>query len=244
MNDQTAQRPALRPVRPSALFAMAMLILAGAAWLARAVWEIRLAMAGEPASGPPDQGDGNHRPLTSLENSYHLVSAVGEVIVLLCMVAFIGWLWRVRDNAWALSGQRPKYLGIWVYLGWIVPVANLWIPRGLVADVHRTCAPDRRLPFVLNVWWALWLIGMFSGAGLVYRGGDSRDDIIERAYTDVWQLLLSDAAVVGAAVAAVFVVRAVTEVQRERAAGAVDGTDRTDGEDRADGADGADGAAA
>ncbi|MFF0227934.1 DUF4328 domain-containing protein [Streptomyces sp. NPDC004629] len=216
MNEEIAQRPALPPARPTALPVTALLLLAGAAWLARAVWEIRLAVAGEPASGPPDQGDGNHRPLTSLEDAYHIVGAVGDVIVVLCAAAFLAWLWRVRDNARALSGRPPKYQGIWVYLGWIVPVVNLWVPRGLVADVHRASAPDKRLPFVVNVWWALWLIGLLSGVGLFHEG--SRDGLIERAYTDVWQLLLSDAAVVGAAVAAVFVVRAVTAAQREPAA--------------------------
>lgn len=219
MTDSIARRPDLRPVRPAALFAVAALLLAGAAWLSRAVWEVRLAAAGLPASGPPDQGDGNHRPLTALENSYHLVSDVGDVVFVICAVAFIAWLWRVRDNARALSGQRPKYLGIWVYAGWIVPVMNLWVPRGLVADVHRASAPDRPLPAVLNVWWALWLVGILSGVGLVYS--TSRDKVIERAYTDVWQLLVSDAAVVGAAVAAVFVVRAVTELQEPAGAGAL-----------------------
>ncbi|MFJ5836579.1 DUF4328 domain-containing protein [Streptomyces shenzhenensis] len=142
---------------------------------------------------------------------------MGDIVVPFCAVAFLVWLWRVRDNARTLSGRRPKYHGIWVYLGWIVPVVNLWVPRGLVADVHRASAPDRRLPPVLNVWWALWLIGLLSGVGLFYE--DSRDEVIARAYTDVWQLLVSDAAVVGAAVAAVFVVRAVTAVQGEHAAG-------------------------
>ncbi|MER6530627.1 DUF4328 domain-containing protein [Streptomyces sp. NPDC001508] len=215
--EETAPRPAFRAARPTALLATALLLLAGAAWLARAVWEIRLSVAGEPASGPPDQGDGNHRPLTSLEDAYHIVGAVGDVVVVLCAAAFLAWLWQVRDNARALSGRPPRYRGIWVYLGWIVPVVNLWVPRGLVVDVHRASAPDKRLPFVVNVWWALWLIGMLSGVGLISR--ESRDGLIERAYSDVWQLLVSDAAVVGAAVAAVFVVRAVTSVQSERAAG-------------------------
>ncbi|MFE9608083.1 DUF4328 domain-containing protein [Streptomyces sp. NPDC006012] len=201
---------------------MATLLLAGAAWLARAVWEIRLAAAGQPASGPPDQGEGVHRPLTSLENSYHLVSGADGIVVLLCAFAFLLWLDRVRDNARTLSGQRPKYHGVWLVLGWIVPIMNLWVPRGLVADVHRASAPDKRLPAVLNVWWVLWLIGLFSGVGLFSE--KSTDGMIKLAYSDVWQLLVSDAAIVGAAVAGIFVVRAVTARQQERAAaGPADG---------------------
>ncbi|MFJ8536059.1 DUF4328 domain-containing protein [Streptomyces sp. NPDC093591] len=183
----------------------------GAVWAVRAVWEIRLAVTGQPASGPPDQGEGVHRPLTSLEDSYHLVGAVGGGAVLICAIVFLRWLDNVRDNARTLSGQKPRYSGFWLYAGWLIPIANLWIPRGIIADAHRDSAPGERLPGSLNVWWGLWLIGMFSGVGLMY--GDDTDEIIARAYTDLWTLLASDAAVIGAAVAGILLVRAVTAVQ-------------------------------
>ncbi|MFF4505451.1 DUF4328 domain-containing protein [Streptomyces sp. NPDC001401] len=203
--------PALRPVRAAGLVTRVTLALAGVGWAARAVWHVRLAAAGEPASGPPDQGGGNHRTLTSLEDSYHLVSAVSGFAALVCAIAFVVWLGRIRDNARDLSGTSPRYAGLWVYLGWVVPIVNLWFPRGIIADAYRSSAPGERLPRSLNVWWGLWLIGMLSGVGLTYS--DSTDEIIARAYTDVWQLLASDAAAVGAAVAGIFVVRAVTAVQ-------------------------------
>ncbi|MFF7751974.1 DUF4328 domain-containing protein [Streptomyces sp. NPDC007971] len=212
--DRSVPPLALRPVRVAERLTVGALLLAGLGWALRGVWEIRLAMAGEPASGPPDQGEGVHRPLNALEDSYHLVSSLGGGLALLCALLFLSWLWRVRDNAQTLSGQAPKYAGIWVLLGWIVPVVNLWFPRGIVADAYRTTAPGRKLPACVNVWWGLWLIGMLSGVGFVYS--DSTDEIIARAYHEVWPLLLSDAAVVGAAVAGAFVVRAVTAVQAER----------------------------
>ncbi|MFF7948934.1 DUF4328 domain-containing protein [Streptomyces griseorubiginosus] len=209
--NENAVRPALRPARGSARLAVAGLGLAGAAWALRAVWQVRLAMAGEPASGPPDQGEGRHRPLNALENSYHLVSAAGDLLVLLCAALFIGWLWRMRDNARALSGEPPRYAGIWVYASWIVPIVNLWFPRGIVADIHHKSAPGQKLPAVVNVWWALWLVGLVAGVGLTYD--DSTDEIIARAYHGVTGLLLADLAVVGAAVAAVLMVRTLTDTQ-------------------------------
>jgi hypothetical protein len=92
-----------------------------------------------------------------------------------------------------------------------VPVANLWIPRGIVADIHERSAPGRKLPVVVNVWWALWLAGMVTGVGLMYDG--DTDDVIARAYHGVTTLLVADLAVVGAAVAAILMVRALTAVQ-------------------------------
>lgn len=223
MNDHTAENtpaaaPATRPLRGAARCAEAALVLAGVAWTARAVWQIRLAVAGEPSSGPPDQGNGNHRTLTSMEDAYHVVSALGDIATGLCALVFLAWLVRARDNARALSGERPRYSWPWVYLGWIVPVVNLWVPRGIVADVYRTSAPDKPLPRALNWWWGLWLAGMLSGVGLMYA--ESTDEVIARAYTDIWQLLLSDTVVVAAAVAGVLVVRAVTAAQTVRAYGA------------------------
>nr|WP_037687066.1 DUF4328 domain-containing protein [Streptomyces durhamensis] len=216
--DQSAARTlAYRPVQVTGRLAVGGLLLAGLAWVVRGAWEIRLAGAGEPAAGPPDQGDGVHRQLTSLENSYHLVTSAGGVLVFLCAMLFLSWLFRLRDNARALSGDTPRYLGIWVFLGWFVPLVNLWFPRGIVADAFRSSAPGRRLPRSVDVWWGLWLIGMISGVGIVSH--DSTDQIIERAYTEGWPLLLSDAAVVGAAVAGAFAVHAVTAAQVERLRG-------------------------
>ncbi|MFD0169565.1 DUF4328 domain-containing protein [Streptomyces decoyicus] len=211
MKDHIAP-PVLRPVRGAAHCAIATLALAGAAWAVRAGWQIQLAAAGQPLSGPPDQGGGRHRTLTALENAYHLVSALGDVATLLCAFAFLAWLWRVRDNARTLSGQRPRYAWPWVYAGWIVPLANLWIPRGIVADIHRVSAPGERLPHVVNWWWGLWLVGSLGGAGL-YAG--TTDAVIARVYTNAPPLLVIDAAVVAAAVAGIFVVRALTSVQQK-----------------------------
>jgi hypothetical protein len=221
-----AKPPALHPVRGAARCAVAGLVLAGAAWAVRAVWQLRLSLAGEPASGPPVR-DGEHRPLTALEDSYHLVATVGGVVTLLCAFAFLSWLGQVQDNARRLSAEPPRYGGFLLYAGWVIPVVNLWVPRGVVADVHRRSAPGERLPGVVNLWWALWLVGLVSGVGLMYSG--STDEVIARAYTDVQSLLAADAAIVGAAVAAVFVVRAVTAVQERHLPGtAVAGHDVTE----------------
>ncbi|MDQ0788184.1 hypothetical protein QFZ63_003939 [Streptomyces sp. B3I7] len=212
MNEESTRTPALRPTRGAAHCAVAALALAGAAWTARAGWQIRLGAAGMPDSGPPDQGGGSHRPLTSLEDGYHLVTTVGDAAAVLCAVAFLSWLWAVRDNARALSGEPPRYSWVWVYLGWVLPVANLWIPRGILADIHRRSAPGERLPRAVNWWWGLWLAGTLTGTGLMYTV--STDKVVERAYDNPAPLLAADAAVVGAAVAGILVVRALTAAQR------------------------------
>ncbi|MFF8394476.1 DUF4328 domain-containing protein [Streptomyces sp. NPDC016172] len=211
-----APAPDPRPVGRAAQCAIAALALAGIAWVARAVWHLRLAAAGEPASGPPDQGGGVHRPLNALEDSYHLVDSVGSAVTVVCAIAFLFWLDRVRDNAKALSGLDPRYSDVWLWLGWIVPVVNLWIPRGVVADVHRSVFPERRLPAVVNWWWGLWLAGLAGGVGLIYA--DDTDEVIARAYSGVLPLLAADLVIVAAAGAAALMVHTLTTDQQRRLA--------------------------
>ncbi|MGA5894788.1 DUF4328 domain-containing protein [Streptomyces venetus] len=203
----------MRPIRGAARCAIAALALAAVAWAARAVWHVRLAVAGSPASGPPDQGDGVHRLPTALEDSYHVVSSAGDAATVICAVAFLLWLDRVRDNARALSGTKPRYAYPWLFLGWIVPVMNLWIPRGMVADVHSSVFPDRRLPAVVNWWWGLWLAGLAGGVGLIYA--DPTDEVIARAYTGVVPLLVADLAIVAAAATAALMTRTLTTAQQQ-----------------------------
>ncbi|MFD5744076.1 DUF4328 domain-containing protein [Streptomyces massasporeus] len=209
-----APGPVLRPARGAARCAVAALALAAVAWAARAVWHLRLSVAGEPASGPPDQGDGVHRPLTALEDSYHLVASVGGAVTAVCVLVFLYWLDQVRDNAKALSGTDPHYGSPWLLLGWIVPVVNLWIPRGVVADVHRSVFPERRLPTVVNWWWGLWLAGLAGGVGIIYA--DDTDEVIARAYSEVLPLLAADLVIVAAAVAAALMVHTLTTAQQQR----------------------------
>ncbi|MFJ5997046.1 DUF4328 domain-containing protein [Streptomyces sp. NPDC092370] len=206
--------PALRPVRGTALCAIGALALAALAWVVRAVWHLRLAAAGEPVSGPPDQGGGVHRPLNTLEDSYHLVDSVGSSVTAVCAIAFLFWLDRMRDNARALSGAEPRYSYPWLWLGWIVPVVNLWIPRGLVADVHRSVFPEHRLPAVVNGWWGLWLAGLAGGVGLIYA--DDTDEVIVRAYHGVLPLVAADLVIVAAAGAAALMISTLTAAQQRR----------------------------
>ncbi|MFH9987959.1 DUF4328 domain-containing protein [Streptomyces luteogriseus] len=91
---------------------------------------------------------------------------------------------------------------------------NLWIPRGVVADVHRSVFPERRLPAVVNWWWGLWLAGLAGGVGIVHA--DDTDEIIARAYSEVLPLVAADLVIVAAAGAAALMVHTLTTAQRRR----------------------------
>lgn len=170
----------LRPVRGLARCTIATLVLAGAAWAARAVWQIRLVGAGLPSSGPPDQGDGRHRPLTALENAYHLVSVLGEATTALCAIFFLTLLWRLattrappRNRACVTPGHGCTPAGS-------SPPPTCGYPAGSSRTSTAQAPPGERTPRAVNVSWGLWLIGSLSETGLLYFG--STDTVIARAY--------------------------------------------------------------
>lgn len=80
-------------------------------------------------------------------------------LMLVAIVLFLVWFSRCRRNAQLLSPGPLPGSAAWAVFAWLIPVFNLWVPRGLVLDVHRASGPgatgksDRVL---VNVWWAAW----------------------------------------------------------------------------------------
>jgi hypothetical protein len=88
------------------------------------------------------------------------VSMIYVNLMTAAVVLFLLWFVRCRRNAELLSpGRVPGSVG-WAVLLWLIPVLNLWAPRGLVRDVQRASAPDGadagRGDLLVNVWWAAW----------------------------------------------------------------------------------------
>ncbi|WP_225834334.1 DUF4328 domain-containing protein [Streptomyces sp. NK08204] len=95
-------------------------------------------------------------------------------VMTVAIVLFLTWFARCRRNAELLCAQKLPGSPSWAVLAWLIPVFNLWVPRGLVQDVHRASAPvgtdTRRSDTMVNVWWSAWighgvlpLAGRFGG---------------------------------------------------------------------------------
>ena len=77
-------------------------------------------------------------------------------------VVVIMWLWRARAYAAAVATAPQRWSNGWVIAGWLVPVANLWVPAAVVSDVARASAGEAdpqadRLRAIVPFWWASWL---------------------------------------------------------------------------------------
>ncbi|MEW2636028.1 DUF4328 domain-containing protein [Streptomyces sp. NPDC048389] len=148
-------------------------------------------------------------------------SVAQSVAVLAVIVLFIIWFYRVRSNAGVFAyGLQRRGQG-WAVGAWFIPVANLWIPRGIAVDVWRAsrtdpfATDDHQRHTLLNLWWAgfvtTWLVGRY--AGRVYDRAESPKEIIDAA--DV--LMVSEVIDIVAAVLAILFVRRLTHMQHTKA---------------------------
>ncbi|MBF6488296.1 DUF4328 domain-containing protein [Nocardia otitidiscaviarum] len=68
------------------------------------------------------------------------------------------WLRRARSNAEALNPDfRHRCARGWVIAGWIVPIANLFVPPLMVADVLRASSAVGTGSRAVVAWWTTWL---------------------------------------------------------------------------------------
>ncbi len=87
-----------------------------------------------------------------------LLVGLEGLTVLTTLAAFVVtgfWLLNLRRVAeWASPSTHHRRSSYWAFLGWIVPVVNLWFPYQVVADASRGVGSK-----VKNVmpWWIAWL---------------------------------------------------------------------------------------
>ena len=95
-----------------------------------------------------------------------VVIAAGAAVYFLSLVTavvcFIRWEYRVARNAKRLG--TPAFSPWWAVGWWFVPVANLVMPRRVMAELWRASAPDGSSgPVYLGAWWGIGVGGFLLG---------------------------------------------------------------------------------
>ncbi|MEV4679495.1 DUF4328 domain-containing protein [Streptomyces kurssanovii] len=155
-------------------------------------------------------------------------SAFQIAAYLATVVVFIVWFHRVRSNADAFAPGMVERGRGWAVGGWFIPVAGLWIPRGIAVEVWRASrtdplAPDKHEPHTLvNIWWVGFVVAtVFTRyADRVYDNATTAQQVVNA----VDQLVVGNALQIVAAVLAVLFVRRLTHMQHTKA---LNGTGRT-----------------
>ena len=137
-----------------AIAAAALSGLLGIVWVGYALTTIPL--AGEIADGI----SADDASLATL-GPYSLAGLLSYVLILPVWVLTAVWLIKAREAAARVAPYSPQRHGnAWVVLGWVVPIANLFVPVRVVGDVTRAVVDRRTLAYssLLEWWWGSFLV--------------------------------------------------------------------------------------
>lgn len=98
--------------------------------------------------------------------TYDLLS-VGFTVMLPLWIVSSLFLQRARAAAALAFPTGAHQRGpAWVWLGWVVPIVNLWFPYQVVRDVVRNAWRDpwgdQRQGLHLGVWWSAWVVSIVT----------------------------------------------------------------------------------
>ena len=116
------------------------------------------------------------------------------VTIVVTWLVTSGWLGRLHDAARWVAPQQQRHTRVWATLGWVVPIVQLWFPKGVVDDVWRALErlPGRNPRVRTGWWWLAWLVAGFGTTPSVYSGGNDPDQAVTlgfaAALTVAWLL--------------------------------------------------------
>jgi hypothetical protein len=172
-------------------------------------------VSGDLAGG--DSGAGVRDRSDLADRLTDVAGAAQALVLVVCAVVFVIWLWRVRLNAEVFAPDGHRKARGWVIAGWVVPIVSLWYPRRVVADIWDASGtggkPDGHA--LVNAWWTLWLLSIPLGEFL-YTAFD-RADTSQEIHDAVTQAMLADGLDLVAALLAAAVVLRLTRMQNEKA---------------------------
>lgn len=104
-----------------------------------------------------------------LEAIARTTTAVFLGVLALTGAAFVFWAVQAYRNLPALAIEERRYWTIWLVIGWVIPGANLLVPKLLVDDLWRGSSPEatvvggtswqrRPVASIVNRWWVSFLV--------------------------------------------------------------------------------------
>ncbi|MFC4531244.1 DUF4328 domain-containing protein [Sphaerisporangium dianthi] len=156
-----------RPVHGRAVAVVAALALWSVVELfAGVIGAIRFSLIGRTAAGEPSSA-GDAR---SLDDLYDLSSDLRLGVLAVAAAVYIVWLFRARANAEGLSWVQHRHGRPWLVVAWVVPIANLFVPRRIIDDIWLSSRPGpppdgrraERPSWLVFLWWTAYLVYFFG----------------------------------------------------------------------------------
>lgn len=133
------------------------------------------------------------------------------------------WLYRASSNAGEID-PNPKRISPSMAVAWyVIPIANLFMPfRSMKQTYNSSRQPavdmDEKLPSYFGWWWAAWLISttLANISTQIYM----RDESLEAGITSTIIDMVATPISIAAAFLFIKIMKSVTELQADAAAGA------------------------
>lgn len=136
---------------------------------------------------------------------------------ILALIAFVVWLYLAHDN-FRRRNNPLEWRRIWVVLGWLIPVANLFVPSQVVKEVYTRSSPEKAWSSVqlVSLWWVALLVTFVSYTETtVYATGAGATETT--VYTPAFLAVVTGVAGIVAAVLGIIIVRRVSAWQDAQA---------------------------
>jgi len=168
--------------------------------------------------------------LTASDHRQELAGSLQLAIVIAAAVTWVLWFSRAYVNVSALGAYGLRFTKGWAVGAWFVPFLNLWRPKQIADDVWRASDPEevpaqgaswnlKRVPVLLNLWWAAWILDSVFGNYAVRRSleGDTSTPAGLR-HADQLDIAVMAIDLLAAVLAVVVIVKLTSRQERRRAA--------------------------
>ncbi|MFJ6835450.1 DUF4328 domain-containing protein [Streptomyces sp. NPDC091209] len=121
-----------------------------------AAWHKYQLLAGSAAPGPYVDN-----PLVEVDTYFRNLMGWRTGLLLAALLQFSIWLANMRDVAEVLWRQGQRRRRAWLVFGWVIPVAQLFVPKMFVNDLWAAARPEprrRRGHPLLTAWWLSVLV--------------------------------------------------------------------------------------
>jgi hypothetical protein len=153
--------------------------------------------------------------LTASDDRQALAGLLQVLVLIAAVIVFIRWFHAAYKNVDVVAWGTRRFGHGWAIGGWFVPFLNLWRPKELINDIHRSGAGPNRTT-LLAFWWGVFLISNWI-ANLAARLAFSGDSLEELRNSSI-ATLVSDFLGIPGAVLAILVAIALTRGLDARAA--------------------------
>ncbi|GAA5010767.1 DUF4328 domain-containing protein [Streptomyces siamensis] len=158
--------------------------------------------------GPMTPGPYVDNPLVEADTYFRNLMGWRTGLLLVALVQFSICLANVRDVADVLWRQGQRRRRAWLVFGWVIPVAQLFVPKMFVNDLWAAGQPESRRGRghpLLTAWWLSVLVAANSSAF-----DDASKDLKKAVTTDqarhaLRQIIIGDGLYICAAVLSIVV---------------------------------------